>query len=232
MKKLLMVVAIVCLAAVPAYAVKTVSFSWEDGVSTVLGTGLIAPVNITNVTGPQTGLCGDCAGGSYSCPGAYDGVRYLHLQESPHTGTPEAWIACITGLQNGDVVTGSFYGYDITASPASPSLRIWGHYGSAVTCPDCPGTYVGSAGGPSTYTAGGGWAISQYTWTVAFPTNAYSLVLHARLYSSPTTGAYTTDYWVDYVSVTIPDYASVRFADFGPSAVDNTTWGAIKALFN
>lgn len=229
MKKLLMVVAIICLAA-PAYAVKTVTYSWEDGIGTVMGTGTIAPVNITNVTGPQTGLCGDCAGGSYSCPGAFDGARYLHMTESPHNGTPEAWIACVTGLLNGDAVTASFYGYDVTS--ASPSLRIWAHYGSAFACPDCPGTYVASAGGNSAYTGSAGWNKTEFSWTMAFPTNAYCFVVQARLYSSPSTGpTSTTDYWVDFVSVTVPDYASVRFPDFGPSAVEGSTWGAVKALY-
>jgi hypothetical protein len=221
---------LICLAS-PAYAVKTLTFSWEDGSSTVLGVGSPAAVNITNVTGAQTGLCGSCTGGSYSCPGAYDGSYYLHLAESPHSGTPIAWIACVTGLQYGDLVTASFRGYDITVG-ASPSLRIWGGYHDAIECPGCPGTYISSAGGPGDegYTTGNGWDISQYTWTYS-RTDGYALVIQVRLYSVPTSGTYTTDYWVDYVSVTVPDYASVRFPDFGPSATENSSWGAVKALY-
>jgi len=228
MKKLLLV-AFVVLFASSAYADYTVSYGWEDGVGTVLGTyGNL--VNVSNVTGPQVGQ--DCLVGAFTCPGAYEGVNYLHVAESPHSGTPQAFLACITGLVDGDVVTGDFWGYDITPG-ASPSWRIWGHYTDATTCPGCPGEYTGSASGNTDYTAGNGWDNVAWTWTFASSGDDYGLVIEGRLYSTPSTqDPCLTDFYADFVTVTVPDHASVLFPDLtGPSATESTDWGQIKALF-
>jgi hypothetical protein len=226
MKKLLLIGFALCFAASAAYADYTVSYSWEDAIGTSLGTyGNVAYEY--NVTGAVVGQA--CTLSTpYVCPGAYDGVRYLQVAESPHSGTPQVYLACITGLAAGDSVTASFYGYDPTPG-GSPSLRIWGHYSDATQCPECPGNYTGSASGSSDYTAGTGWDPVAFTWYV---TEA-SLVIEARLYSSPSTvDPCTTDYFIDLITVTVPDYAHVLFPDYGgPSATENTQWGKIKTLF-
>jgi hypothetical protein len=225
MKALLLLSALV-LIALPAQAV-VYCYSWEDG-GTVLGSSLA--VNITNVTGPQTGLCGDCAGGSYSCPGAYDGAYYLHAAESPHSGTPQLWVAWVTGLNTGDVVTASFYGYDITADPAGPSLRIWGAFTDGVNVAVSLGSAVPASPVPL-YTPGNppGWGITQYTYLPVIA-GAVGLRVEARLYSTPSSGTYTTDYWVDEVCVEVPDYAVIHFPA-GASPVSDSTWSTLKALY-
>jgi hypothetical protein len=229
MKKLLLVGVAVLFAASAAYADYTLTYGWEDGVGTILGSyGSL--VNDTNVTGPQVGQ--DCLVGPYNCPGAFEGDRYLHVAESPHDGTPQAYLACITGCLEGDQITASFYGYDITPG-ASPSLRIWGHYSDAVNCPDCPGSYTGSAGGDAGYTDGTGWSVVTHTWTFTSSGDDYALVVEARLYSTPSTqDPCLTDFFIDYISVTVPDHCSILFPDMtGPSAVEPTNWGGIKALY-
>jgi hypothetical protein len=227
MKKALLIAAAMCLVATVAAADYTVSYSWEDGVSTILGSygNLVDP---TNVTGMQVGQNG-MPGTSYSCPGAYDGSYYLHVGEETHYSTPQAYLACITGCLEGDMITASFWGYDITVD-ASPSWRIWGHYSDAVDCATCPGNYTTSAGGPDPYTDGLGWGITEFTWTV--PAGQIALVVEGRIYSTPATcDSCRTDFWADLVTVTAPDHCSVSFPDGGPSAVETTTWGGIKSLY-
>jgi hypothetical protein len=229
MKKLLLVAAVMLFAASSAHAV-VYTYSWEDNFGTVLGTyGNVSAYGV--VTGPQVGQAGQ-PGTSYNCPGAYDGVYYLHAQESPHYSTPQVYVACITGLQANDLVYAGFWGYDITPG-ASPSWRIWGHYSTATQCPDCPGDYTGSASGPSDYTDGLGWGITEHTWTYVPPNAGDGLVIEARMYSDPSTcDTCLTDFWCDLVTVDIPEYAHVLFPDLtGASATEAANWSQIKALF-
>lgn len=229
MKKLLLVAAVMLFAASSAHAV-VYTYGWEDVTGTVLETyGNL--YSYANVTGPQTGQAG-LPGTTHSCPGAFEGVRYLHASEEPHSGTPYVSVACITGLQVNDQVYASFYGYDLTPG-ASPSWRIWGHYSDATECPGCPGSYTGSASGPVDYTAGTGWDVTEHTWTYLPPNGNDGLVIEARIYSTPSTDATChTDMWCDFVTVDIPEYAHVLFPDLlGPSATEPAHWGQIKALF-
>jgi hypothetical protein len=229
MKKLLLIAFALCFVASAAYADYTVCYGWEDCVSTDLGTyGNVA--YSYNVTGPVVGQ--NCTTGTYTCPGAYEGLCYLQTAESPHYGTPQVYLACITGLADGDSVTASFWGYDITPD-AAPSLRIWAHYSDALQCPDCPGSYTGSASGNPAYTAGTGWDEVSHTWYFDASGEHYGLVIEARLYSTPSTyDPCTTDYFIDWICVTVPDYAHVLFPDWtGPSATEQTQWGGIKALY-
>ena len=230
MTKLLLVGIVVLFAASAAHASYTVSYGWEDGIGTVLGTYGTNISNIANVSGPIVGQA--CTLGTYNCPGAFEGTQYLMASETPHTGTPQLFLACITGLVEGDIVPASFWGYDATPG-ASPSLRIWGHYSSAVQCPDCPGDYTGSAGGNAAYTDGPGWDEVAFDFPFTSSGDDFGLVIEARLYSSPSTlDPCQTDYFVDFVTVTVPDYAHVLFPDLeGPSATEAANWGAIKALF-
>lgn len=224
--KALLLLSVLALIAVPAYALTTECYSWEDG-GTVLG--MYLAVDDTNVSGVQTGLCGNSGTGSYTCPGAYDGQYYLHVAEDPHNGTPQAWIAWVSGLQTGDVVSASFYGYDITPDPASPSLRIWGAFTDGTGPSGYVGTAVSSSPSPL-YTPGNGWGISQWTY-LPCPATASGLRVEARLYSTPATDPNArTDYWIDYVCVTAPDHATIHFPE-AVSPVEESTWGTIKALY-
>jgi len=238
MKILLTSLALLLLLTVPAWAIQHLSYSWEDCTGTILGySGNLA--NPTNVTGLQAGSKGDVPPLTWSCPGAYDGVRYLHVAESPHSSTPQAYLVCITGLQTGDSVYASYWGWDDEATDPYPSLRIWAHYSNAVLCSDCPGDYEGSAGegrNNTGYTAGTGWEKMSASWIYGVDGSPYAdaaaLVIEMRLYSSPTTSTvYSTDYWADLVEVSIPDHARACFPDWSPTPVENTTWGRVKSLF-
>ena len=220
MKKLF-VIALV-LIAVPAVAQQTVCYSWENG-GTLLGFyGNL--VDAVNVSGPQTGSQGSTLP-DYTCPGAYEGTYYLHVAEDPHYSTPQAYIAWVTNLMDGDLVTVSFYGYDATPD-VSPSWRIWGHWTDSVD----PTSYLGSASGPDAYSAGLGWDMMEHTWTMAGG-DGNALMVEGRLYSTPVTSDPDhTDYWCDYVCVTAPDHAVVIFPE-GASPVEDSSWTNIKALY-
>jgi MYXO-CTERM domain-containing protein len=172
------VIAALVLAA-PANAVTyNTLYGWEDGTGTILGSyGNLA--NPANVTTP-----------------VYAGLRSLEFQESPLGGTPQAYIAYIENLDNGDVVDASFWGYDTTVG-SSPSLRIWAHYAQSGDV----NSYAGSYGGNSTYTDGTGW--SQLDHSFVFDSDGDTrdaLVIEARIYSS----AEFDTVWVDdlFVEVT------------------------------
>ncbi|MFH1311724.1 MAG: hypothetical protein ABIJ00_00720 [Candidatus Eisenbacteria bacterium] len=234
MKKLLLVAFAVCLMVPAAYAITTHTYSWEDGTGTDMGQ--YGNVSVSeNISGPHTGNTGP-PGTPYTCPGAGDGMYYLHTQEAPHSSTPYVMVACITGLAYGDTVHAELLCYDVSPD-LSPSGRLWGGYHDAVTCIDCPGVYVSSAGSGyynSGYSPGLGWDQMQASWefnAVGDPTWT-SLVIQARMYSSPSTcDTCYSDFYFDLIEVHVPDYASVRFPDFGPSAVESGSWGSIKALY-
>jgi hypothetical protein len=222
--KYLVLIAAFSLLAVPAVAQVTCCYSWEDG-GTIHGFyGNL--VDATNVTGPQTGSQGSTLP-DYTCPGAFDGDRYLHVAEDPHYSTPQAYLAWVTDLQPGDVVTAGFYGYDITAG-GSPSWRIWGHYADSFDV----NSYYGSAGGNDTYTAGTGWDYIEHTWTFAASDSAATaLVIEGRLYSTPSTSDPDhTDYWADYICVTAPTTACIHFPP-PTSPVEESSWTNIKSLY-
>jgi hypothetical protein len=219
MKKLF-VIALV-LIAVPAFAQQTLNYSWEDGGTILTSYGNL--VDDTNVSGAQTG--DDSVGGTYTCPGAVDGTYYLHVAEEPIGGTPEAFVAWVTGLQEGDIVDAMFYGYDVTPG-ASPSLRIWGGYTSDPLDVD---SYHGSAGGNSDYTAGTGWDLVSHSWTFnADGGNHDGLTIKARLYSGSV--GPRGDFWVDDVTVTAPLHATIHFPE-GGVPVEDSSWASIKALY-
>jgi hypothetical protein len=223
--KYMALIALIAVVALPAHAQFTCSYSWEDGGTILSSYGNL--VDATNVTGPQTGSQGSTLP-DYTCPGAYDGDSYLHIAEDPHSGTPEAYVAWVTGLTDGDVVTASFYGYDTTPG-ASPSLRIWGGYTAVGGTVD---DYAGSAGGNLDYTAGTGWDYLEYSWTFDSDLGSRDgLVVKVRLYSTPSTSDPDhTDYWVDLVTVTAPTTACVVYPS-GASPVQDATWTGIKALY-
>ncbi len=187
MKKLLSFAVVLMLISL-VNASTVYEYGWENG-GTIFGLygNVVNPENVTDFY--------------------RSGSHALKVTEAPHSGTPQAYIAFVTGLTDGDQVTASFYGFDETTD-ASPSVRIWGHYASSADVL----SYFGSAGGNDAYTAGTGWDPVDWTWT--FDSNAGerdALVIEVRLYSSPATGDYSTDYYIDDLSVTVPDTAMVTF---------------------
>lgn len=197
------IAALLALSAAHAHAIQTVEYGWEDGRGTILG-GFGNLVDASNVTGVQTGSTGS---GSYGVPGAHSGDRFLHVAEAPHSGTPQAYLAMVGGLVSGDVVTASFFGYDLSAG-GSPSLRIWAHYADSADI----ASYLGSAGGNDAFTDGSGWSEVGHQWTFDNAA-ADALVIEARLYSSPATDATArSDYWIDSLRVSAPDTAHIATA--------------------
>jgi len=206
LKALLMFV-FVTFVAVPAHGI-TVTESWE-GNSAVLGLygsgspPIIAEAVADTPTDPIHGL------------------QVLQLIDNSPSGTPQAYVAWVTGLLPGDTVEVSLWRYDDTPG-ASPSSRLWAHWN------DDPGDvmgYAGSAGGNDDYGPGLGWDEVSWLWTVE-PTQAHSgIVIEVRTYSNE-----GDTVWVDLMSVTAPDHAAVVVPS-DTSPVDGSTWSSIKALF-
>ncbi len=151
-------------------------FGWEDGTSTILGMYPAAAVTATNAVDQH-----------------HDGgARSLKLLRNSAT-TAEAFVAWVTGLTDGDVVTASFWRYDTTPG-AGPSCRIWGSYtyGGGIN------RYAGGAGGNESYGSETGWDQTSYTWTFDSDGGTRDgLRIEARVYSA--SGAIV---WVDDISVT------------------------------
>lgn len=182
-----------------APAQQTDTYGWE-GTATILSMyPADSAVVATLVTDPVHG-------GSQS-------LQLERLSES----TPQAYVAWITGLVDGDEVTASFWRYDVTPA-APPSGRIWAHWNDSG---DIDG-YNGSAGGNSDYGPGTGWDETSHSWTVA--DGHTGLVIEARVYSNP-----GDIVWVDDMTVTAPSAATIIFP--GDLALTGTTWGTIKTLF-
>ena len=198
MKKVLILFVIFSFSQI-ASAVQTVNYGWE-GTETILGMypefGVIALIDTDPVHG---------------------GSQSLYL-ERVSEGTPQAYIAWIIGLSDGDEVTGSFWRYDITPGVA-PSCRIWAHWN------DDPGDvygHNGSASGNTDYGEGTGWDETSYTWTVA--EGHTGLVIEARIYSNP-----GDIVWIDDMIITAPDGATIYTP--GNVSLENSTWADIKTSF-
>jgi len=176
----------------------TENYGWE-GSETILGNfgDIIATIATDPVHGGSQSLC---------------------LEDDAATGTPQAYVAWIVGLSDGDVVTGSFWRYDTTPGTA-PSCRIWGHWN------DDPGDvngHNGSASGQNDYGPGTGWDEAIYEWTVV--DGHTGLVIECRTYSSP-----GDIVWIDDMTITAPDGATIYTP--GNMALENGTWADIKAAF-
>lgn len=190
MRNALISAVVVAVLAAGAWAVPfSASYGWEDGTNTILGSfgNLTSPANVT--TGDElsdnTVIYQDVMPNS--------GSRMLTVSENPHSGTPQAYVAYIENLQDGDTITASFYGWDSTEG-ASPSLRIWGHWANSGDV----GSYAGSAGGNDTYTDGTGWSQVSHGWTYdSSATSGDALVIEARLYSFPSSSGGPSSYFID-----------------------------------
>jgi hypothetical protein len=208
LKKLLLTTVAVCFAVSPAFAITCV-YDWED-CGTILGMypepdGVI----VDNVTAPDP---------------VYEGLRSLKITDNHPTGTPQAFVAWVTGCLDGDVIEASFWRYDVTPGTA-PSCRIWAHYADDVDVT----SYYGSASGNSDYGPGLGWDLASHTWTFTAPDPAATaLIIECRTYSNP-----GDIVWLDYMTVTVnPNHGQcIHVPLAGPSATDNTCWGKIKALY-
>jgi hypothetical protein len=123
--------------------------------------------------------------------------------------TPQAFLAFVEGLTDGDVVNANFWGYDDTPNGA-PSLRIWGHYALSGDVD----SYSGSAGGNNDYTGTetlpneNNWYQVGYSWTFDSDGGTRdALVIEARLYSDETNMLGT--YFIDDLTVEVPETAGI-----------------------
>ena len=174
------------------------TYSWEDG-GVILGSygNLVDAENVGETNGVAP----------------YSGDYMLTVSESPIDGTPQAFIAWVTDISEGDEITACFYGYDTTAG-SSPSMRVWGNW----TDNDDINAYAGTAGGNEEYTAGTGWDQVCWTFSTDFIYNGEQtwdsgegLVIQSRLYSS-SSGPDPTKYFIDLVSVeTDSQTATIHF---------------------
>jgi hypothetical protein len=191
----------VLLAAAAVANAATVTFEWECS-ATVLGlTGTGDPPIIA-------GLVSDPVHG---------GAQALRLEDNSPTGTPQAFVAWIVGLSDGDEVTAGVWRYDTTPGTQPPSCRIWAHWNDS---PDNIYGYNGSAGGNSSYGPGTGWDMVEHSWTV---TDGHTgLIVVVRTYSEPGDTVY-----IDDLAVTAPAGATV-WTPGNYLSLQANTWGAIK----
>ena len=174
------------LLAMPAMAAQTVTYGWEDGTGTILGY-YYEVANPTNISSP-----------------VHSGSHALQVSESPNSGnTPQAYIAFIKDLAQGDQVTASLWVYD-TVEGTYPRMRIWAHYADSGDI----NAYSGSTGEGSDYSSGTGWEKLEHTWTFDSAGGTRdALVVELRLYSEDGT---TPDYVCDDLTVTAPDGCPVQ----------------------
>jgi hypothetical protein len=184
-----------------------VSYGWEDFLTVLglYGTGT-PPIIATNVGAPDP---------------VYSGLRSLRLEDNSPSGTPQAYIAWVRNLQDGDCVRASFRRYDVTPG-ASPSCRIWAHWNDTDSCTG----YSGSASGNSDYGPGTGWDKAAWKWVVSG--GHTGLVIECRTYTNPGDVV-----WIDDITVSTDclSEAVVVVPDAGPTATEATTWGRLKSMY-
>lgn len=208
MKKLLLVVlAIAASASLAAAAQETDCYGWEDN-GVVLGAYL--PEYMTTVNDGAV---------------AYLGTHSLEVRESGpvYTSTPQAYVAWITNIKEGDVITATVHTYDPSLS-ANPSCRIWSHW---TTVGGDINSYYASIGGNNTYSGGTSWVPLSYSITVDAAHVGMGIVIEIRPYNG-TTGVGSN--WVDNLCIDHPDHCLVHFPG-GPVPAEDTSWGAVKTLY-
>jgi len=164
------------LAAASNVNAASLSYGWEDGVGTVLGEFGSQDMSYSNYSGfAHTG----------------NNALLIEDNDTATTGTPQGYVAMVTGLTDGDTVDASFWAFD-TSNSGAPSARIWGHYTNGG---DING-YNGSAGGNDTYSGATDWSELTHSWVFDSDGGARDgLIIEARFYdsSSVTTGSIVID---------------------------------------
>lgn len=180
--------ALACAAPALAGVGNSASYGWENG-ATVLGQSAdnIAFTNSTD--------------------NPLSGTASLFMNEDPLSGTPQGYVAFITGLSDGDVIDASFWAFDDTPG-SSPSVRIWGHYGQSSDVNETSG----SAGGNSTYSGeDGDWSELFHSWTFDSDGGTRdALIVEVRMYASSSNGS--SAYIDDLTVATSSETAVINFA--------------------
>lgn len=143
----------------------------------------------------------------------YDGSHSLFLTESPAGGTPNAVVAWVTGLTNGDQITVTmwFKGMTDDSGANASKGRIWGGYYDDTDT----STYSSSASGPNGYAgASGNWESTTHTWTYSGSGKAFGL--QARVYAYGN----NTSVWGDNLSISVQSFdATIEVAGAGSAPV-------------
>jgi hypothetical protein len=208
-----------CLLALPALAAQTYTYDWEHADVDYLGCF-------------HTDMLADVA--SYANrPGSAGHGLVLTKNNTASAGYALGFLAAVWDLEPGDQVTASVWRYDPMAG--LPYFRLWAHANNAlVNAGSAMGqdmeAYDGNLMGNSSFGSQIGWEQFSHTWTIGAGTTG--MVIDAVVYGSP-----GDVIWVDDLSVTVPDHASVRLPDAfypaggPPVAVDASTWSQVKTLF-
>jgi hypothetical protein len=210
MRKLFAIAAIMLLAA-PVALAATAVYDWENG-ATVLTIFPAGEMICTSVTAPDPVM---------------NGIYSLKCEDADPSGTPDAYVAWVDGLVEGQVVTAGFWVYDDSAG-VSPSGRIWAKYTAPGGDVD---SYAGSAGGNSAYSAGTGWEYLSWSWTFddgavpPDPPTRGGLAIAVRTYSNP-----GDTVWLDHFDISYPDGAILHLPE-PASPVESASWTNIKALY-
>ena len=161
-------------------------YGWEDGGSALGSYGNMGSME------------------NYNWGGAQGSV--LAATEDPMSGTPQAFVGWVTGLNDGDVIDASFLGLGDGVDYSK--VRIWAHYTTGGI-----DDFGGSAGGNNTYSTAE-WTLLEDSWTFSGGTDSggdhTGIVIEARLYSYA--GQIATTAFVDdlNISVTSDDLSGIE----------------------
>jgi len=217
MRTLMIVTCIVCLLAAPALAEKSYDYQWFTDGATILG-------NFAD--------CDATLSQTMNRPSSAGYALQVTKTTSASQGYATAFLALVWGLQEGDVVTASFWRHD--PEPGYPRLRLWAHYNDALGLPDnrSHDTQVvsGLAYGDMDFGAENGWDNPEWAWTM--PAGHSGLVVDVVVYGDPGDTVYLDD-----LQITIPNHAVIQLPMFffdengNPVAAESRSWSGIKALF-
>lgn len=172
-------------ATTSASGTQTLTYGWEDG-----GTNMGTSGNVSASTAISTSE-------------KNSGSNGYNLIESPLSGTPQIYVAYITGLSANDQVTASVYIKGETSGSDQAKGRLWGHYTDGT---GAVASYNASASGPSGYIGNEGtWEQGSHTWTIG--SGKTDLVIQVRIYSYSN----ADNIWIDDLSVTAPSSAKITF---------------------
>ena len=193
MRTMLISAAIAATVASSAMADISASTGWEDTSADAL-----------------LGSFGNLYDFGYETADPYAGNSSLFMVEDPVSGTPQGYVAWITGLSAGDTVTATMWMKGASNGVDNDGKgRLWGHYSSD----DDITSYDGSASGSGDYAGEGGvWTQASHTWTIAEGKTA--LVIEARMYSYGANNIVLGD---DLMVSTSNDGASITLAGVVPA---------------
>lgn len=196
--------AAVVAAASSVNAMQVASYSWEDGKSVITSYNSKG-MNYENIKDASAARTGEHA---------------LLVQDLSHTkDTPNATIAWVHGLKDGDTITASFWVKDDSPKKA-PSVRIWSHY----TKNGDVNKYAGSYKQKSPYSSGNGWEKLSATYTFQADSKGRDgLAIEVRFYDSKS--APTGEVLIDDITVaTSSATATIEFAGVSEVPVPAAVW--------